>query len=682
MTTNQTASSGKTSPFEQFCIRRSLILLEGLNAWRKEAPETAFEGLLVRHHQAINEERWMEAIAYHGGLSTVLPFTESAAICETALSREAEGLRRNHHAIILQDSPTIVIGVVNPFEKAEPASWMARHHPGRPFAVVSVTPHAFARLSALAERGVASTNQNWSEEDFDEWMDALEFEKASFTNLQALVEDLWTSSPAYPVLPPHQYTGASAIEGEPFALLIRKTATHAWIASPRATSVQLQDSLYQRMGRKIVMLAIGPKEFRRIQLEHAKPQTGVRIESQMPLVVKKWEIENGPNYEIALFDQMVETAIRMGASDIHMDPKPDRTRVRFRIDNDLIEQAPVSKNDYALLARRVKVLGGGMRPDQTGKLQDGAGHIAIAGMRYDMRFSILVLRGGDESLVIRLFSATIPKLEDLRLPEREMSTLLWFLDQESGMLTSTGPTGSGKTTTLYACLRALSSSKTSLVTIENPVEKHFEPAKQVDVGGDHGISYPDALRAVLRQDPDVIMVGEIRDHDSAHIAVQSALTGHQVLTTVHASDAVGVIERLCGSFDIDRIALAYALKLSVAQRLIKKLCPHCRRTRAARPEELRAFPEVNIPNPEISDRVGCPACRGTGYSGRVLIMEMLPFDSEIVTLIERRAAPREIREHNANRGYTNLLTQATQLLLTGEIELAEARSFLTTKPVW
>lgn len=615
------------------------------------------------------------------------PVSDSCAIPPLAISRQAEVLRKEHFAMILQEDPVIVVGVINPFETTAITNYISNYFPGIPYKIVSITPHAYVRLAALAENNAANAVSPVTSEDLIEWSHALGFDDTSYADIYALVEDLWVGEPSYPVLSPMQYDQSLPLKETAQALLIQKTATHAWVASPHAADPLLAERLYQVLSRKIIMMSVGPREFERIRAVRQAPTapSHVKVAENEPLVVRDWGVPNTVQHpEVILFDKILEAAIRMGASDIHFEPKTELAVVRFRIDGEMVTQAPISKTLYTLLMRRAKIIGG-MRHETTGIMQDGAGYFELNGKRYDMRYSVCVCKGGEEAMVIRIFSANVPKLEDLGLPLKEMTTLQWCLSQESGMFVTTGPTGSGKTTTLYACLKALDKYSCKIMTIEHPVEKHFENAVQVDVrdaepDDRNAITFKIALRSALRCDPDVIMVGEMRDNESAQIAVQAALTGHLVLSTVHANDSVGVIERMCGSFGIDRIALGYALKLSVAQRLVTKLCPLCRKTRPAAPEDLRPFPEVSVADPVISERVGCTACRGTGNAGRRSIMEMLPIDSEIIALIEQRASPGEIRTHNHNRGYTNLMQQATLLLLRGEISLDEARTFLT-RPV-
>lgn len=677
----------RTSKLEQWCIKNTIVLLDAVQKWRGADANASFEKLLIRNYDCIKEDRWLEEAARIPGAPVPFPIPDRCAIPEKAVSNNAEALRRDLFAIVLQDDPVLVVGVLNPFEITPIVSYISNYFAGIPYSIVSITPHAYVKLAGLAERGAANAVSATQGEELTEWARALKFDDTTFPDTHALVEDLWVGEPSYPAILPLQYDQSLPLKDVPEAILLQKTATHAWVASPNASDHLLHDRLYQVLSRKIIVFSVGPAEFRRIKESRETPlvKQDVKVADNEPLVVRDWAIPtNIFNPEVILFDKVLEAAIRMGVSDIHFEPKTDLAVLRFRIDGDMITQAPIPKTLYTLIVRRAKILGG-MRHETTGIMQDGAGYHEVNSKRYDMRYSICVCKGGEEAMVIRIFSSSVPHLEDLGLPLKEMTTLQWCLSQESGMFVTTGPTGSGKTTTLYACLKALDKTSCKLMTIEHPVEKHFENAMQVDVrdaeeGDRNAITFKIALRSALRCDPDVIMVGEMRDTESAQIAVQAALTGHLVLSTVHANDSVGVIERMVGSFHIDRIALGYALKLSVAQRLVTKLCPLCRITRPASPEDLRPFPEVDVAEPIISDRVGCVGCRGSGSAGRRSIMEMLPIDSEIIALIEQNSKPGDIRAHNQKRGYTNLMRQATMLLLRGEIELDEARTFLT-RPV-
>jgi type IV pilus assembly protein PilB len=298
------------------------------------------------------------------------------------------------------------------------------------------------------------------------------------------------------------------------------------------------------------------------------------------------------------------------------------------------------------------------------------------GTRYDLRYGVTVVDGGEDAVVIRIFSSSIPDIRRIGLDGVQMKTLDWFMGLDTGMAIFSGPTGSGKTTTLYAMLRALDRPELDIVTIEQPVEKHFEPAKQITVYEEGGLTFSTALRSILRQDPDVIMVGEMRDTPSATKAVEAAMTGHLVLSTTHANSAVGVVERLTGSFGVDRVSLSCALKLSVAQRLVSRLCPACKAVRDPRASDLEHFPPVAVARPVIAERRGCSLCRGTGLMGRHLIMEMMVVDPAVREMIALNRHPTELERYCRARGFPSLVEQAAWLLQNGEISLDSASQFV------
>ncbi|MDD2709040.1 MAG: GspE/PulE family protein [Verrucomicrobiae bacterium] len=658
------------NPLEPFCLRHSLVLLEALAHWRQENPGDSFEQLLLRHHDQIREDRWLETMAAQTDFPIPLPLGKDSEPAPANARPDARVLRDNLFTLILQDDPVMVFGLLNPFLLPAVEQWGSLHHPIQPQAFVLLTPSIFASLAAKES---PNSSHNWRDEPLPEWNSQMPFNSP---DISFLVESLWTSNPCLPVLSRRDMDIVQPIESIENALLVRQTDTHAWIIGVAVHSRRIHDELCQRLGRRVIPLACGPRTFHELRKQTESDIVRPNPAGNQPLVIHRWQIPPGQPPETALLDQIVETAIRFGATDIHLDPKDERTRVRFRIAGNLVEQAPLNKSDFALALRRIKITGRGMRQDRSGCPQDGASHHWVDNRRYDMRFSLVPLSGGEEGAVIRLFTAAVPKLSDLHFDELENRALRHFLGQESGLLILSGPTGSGKTTTLYACLQALSQPGLKLVSIENPVEKRFEDAVQIEVEGDTGLSYPDALRSVLRQDPDVLMVGEIRDAESARIALQAALTGHQVLTTLHAMDSVGVVTRLCDSFQIDPAVLACCLRLSIAQRLVRILCPLCKQTRPADPESIRPFPEIRIADPVLAEKKGCPACRHTGYAGRRALLELLPVDTAMTALIQRRAPDDDLRAHNRQHGYRPLLEQASTLLLTGEIDLPEASSFL------
>jgi type II secretory ATPase GspE/PulE/Tfp pilus assembly ATPase PilB-like protein len=493
-----------------------------------------------------------------------------------------------------------------------------------------------------------------------------------YLDLASLVEDIWMKT-GVPCLPPGFADSAESIPGVEDALIIWRTPLRVWVASPRVSSTELKETVAQMTGRSVQMVATGPREFARLLEIAAKTDPHARVRGTADsLHIQSWGSTSDSS---ELLQRILSSAISMGTSDIHIEPKPDRARVRFRIDNEMHEQAPMNKAMYFDVLRRMKIQGK-MMQEKSGIIQDGAGWVMHDGTRYDLRYGVTVVDGGEDAVVIRIFSSSIPDIRRIGLDGVQMKTLDWFMGLDTGMAIFSGPTGSGKTTTLYAMLRALDRPELDIVTIEQPVEKHFEPAKQITVYEEGGLTFSTALRSILRQDPDVIMVGEMRDTPSATKAVEAAMTGHLVLSTTHANSAVGVVERLTGSFGVDRVSLSCALKLSVAQRLVSRLCPACKAVRDPRASDLEHFPPVAVARPVIAERRGCSLCRGTGLMGRHLIMEMMVVDPAVREMIALNRHPTELERYCRARGFPSLVEQAAWLLQNGEISLDSASQFV------
>jgi len=659
---------------ETFVKRRGLVLVSELARWRGENGESEavpFYESLLRNYNIIREDAWLDAIVEESGGLRVLALPLHPRLPEIAGSTEAKKLRTMVPAVILQDSPFLVVATMDPFAVAKIEEALLRVFPGRHVQIVLISPHSFSTTAALVERGACTFNNDWCE-DLVEWAPLLGQSSENYLDLEMLIDEIWATSA--PVAFPGQYNEGEKLTGLD-AIVVRRTPLNAWVVTPRPTGKDLATAMMQALGRRIQTIAVGPREFARIvaSVEAASKQE-TTIKRDKPLQVSDWGLANTD--EVMLARNIVKAAIDMGASDIHLEPKQKSARLRFRIDGVLYEQAPLPLGMYQMVLRRLKIMAS-MLHEKSGILQDGAGMVEFNKVRYDLRFSISVVNGGEEGMTVRIFNSMIPDIADLGLKENEMKVLMWFLGQQNGMCICSGPTGSGKTTLLYGLLKALDHPSRSLVTIEQPVEKYFTNARQITVTKDGDITFASALRAVLRQDPDVIMVGEIRDKDSALVAVEAAQTGHLVLSTTHANSAAGVIERLCGSFPVDNVSLGNALRLSIAQRLVGRLCPFCKKLRATKSSDLEFLPACPIEHPVVGERVGCSVCRGTGISGRHLIMELMPVDDAVRNMIADKDTMVTIEQYNRSRGFRGLVDQATELLLTGEITLESARQFIT-----
>ncbi|AER56838.1 type II protein secretion system ATPase [Pseudoxanthomonas spadix BD-a59] len=337
---------------------------------------------------------------------------------------------------------------------------------------------------------------------------------------------------------------------------------------------------------------------------------------------------------IRLINGLIAEAARIGASDVHIEPFEAALVVRFRVDGVMREALRLPARVAPLLVSRIKVMA---RLDIAEKRipQDGRISLSMGVKALDVRVSTLPARGG-ERVVLRILDkdqGTL-SLEDLGMQPTVLRALRAALCQPNGIILVTGPTGSGKTTTLYAGLATLNDGLRNILTVEDPVEYAMDGVGQTQVNTKVGMGFATGLRAILRQDPDVVMVGEVRDPETAQIAVQAALTGHLVLSTVHTNDAAGAITRL-RDMGVEPFLLASTVRLILAQRLVRRLCVHCRRERASDPASLRLLGEdfTGI----MYEAVGCPRCNHTGYAGRVGIYEAITVDDQIRRLVGANA---------------------------------------------
>jgi type II secretory ATPase GspE/PulE/Tfp pilus assembly ATPase PilB-like protein/ActR/RegA family two-component response regulator len=343
---------------------------------------------------------------------------------------------------------------------------------------------------------------------------------------------------------------------------------------------------------------------------------------------------------IDLVNRIVAEAIQSRASDIHLEPEEGGISVRYRIDGVLRQTMVLPKAAGVPLVSRVKIMA---QLDIADRLrpQDGRARVAVSGNRVDLRVSTLPASQG-EKVVIRILDqrSTVLSLDGLGMNADELERIQTLLQSREGIILVTGPTGSGKTTTLYSMLRTIQARGLNIVTVEDPVEYRLEGIVQVQVNEKAGLTFPAALRSILRQDPDVMLVGEVRDKETAMIAVQASLTGHMVFTTLHTIDAASSVTRLM-DIGIESYKIAAAIKGVVAQRLLRRLCPHCRELSTERaPERLRKwFPD----GATIYRPVGCPECATTGFRGRLAATEVLISNAEV----ERRIASNDTAERLA-----------------------------------
>jgi general secretion pathway protein E len=384
---------------------------------------------------------------------------------------------------------------------------------------------------------------------------------------------------------------------------------------------------------------------------------------------------------VKLVHAMLLQAVRQRASDIHIEPGESGLRVRFRIDGVLYERAALRAEVREGVASRIKVMG---RMDIAERRlpQDGGVAIRIGDRRIDLRIATLPSQYG-ERVVLRLLDkqAGLLTLEGLGLENENLARARRLLGLAHGIVLVTGPTGCGKSTTLYAMLSAMNSAELSILTLEDPVEYQLPGITQTQVSEKKGLTFAKGLRALVRQDPDIIMVGEIRDLETATVAIQSALTGHLVLSTLHTNDAPSSITRLL-DLGVEPFLAASSLNACIATRLVRRMCPRCRVLSAPdwsvieasgwSGDELKFLRGLDAPS--LASSTGCEACFGTGFSGRTGIFEFLMVSDAIRELITRRASAAEIKHAAIIRGMDTLRRDGLRKVAQGVTTLAEVRS--------
>ncbi|ANA39270.1 type II secretion system protein GspE [Geobacter anodireducens] len=351
---------------------------------------------------------------------------------------------------------------------------------------------------------------------------------------------------------------------------------------------------------------------------------------------------------IRLLNSILSEAVKERASDIHIEPYERELEVRFRIDGILYRKLAPPKVVQEALVSRVKIMAG-LNIAEKRLPQDGRIRVIVAGRDVDIRVSIIPTFFG-ERVVLRLLDKQkgLISLENIGLSEGGVRAMERLLARTSGIILVTGPTGSGKSTTLYAALNRLNSPEKNIITIEDPIEYQVKGIGQIQVNPKIELTFAQGLRAILRQDPDIVMVGEIRDAETAEIAMQASLTGHLVLSTLHTNDSATAIARLV-DMGIEPFMVASSLSAVLAQRLVRRICPHCRESYT--PE--RDYAGITLPSTLYRGR-GCDACFGLGTLGRVGIYELLPVDGEICSMIIRREPAGAIKEYAVGKGMRTL----------------------------
>lgn len=373
---------------------------------------------------------------------------------------------------------------------------------------------------------------------------------------------------------------------------------------------------------------------------------------------------------INLINGLIQRAVRDGASDIHIEPSRKGCRIRFRIDGVLYQAMNLPLDTHPALISRLKVMAS-LDIAERRLPQDGRIQVYTSGRTIDLRFSSLPGILG-EKVVLRVLDRRVSLLdiEKLGMSPSNLDSFKTLLGRSFGLVLVTGPTGSGKTTTLYAALDYLNSVDKSIVTIEDPVEYQLDVINQNQVREEVGLNFARVLRHVLRQDPDIVMVGEIRDRETAEIAVQAALTGHLVLSTLHTNDSVGAITRLL-DMGVEPFLLSSALIGVIAQRLVRTVCPECRTSYVAPPGSLTRYGVEAHPQIRLVRGRGCRACYDSGYKGRLAIYEILPCDSTTQRLMIATPSREALAAHLTERGIATLFNAGLQQALSGRTTIEE-----------
>ena len=466
-------------------------------------------------------------------------------------------------------------------------------------------------------------------------------------------------------------------------LPVRITDSYLEIATASPFDIDCEKTLAFATGREVRMHIASPARIQDKIDEHYRPEnvvakllegmegaaevtTVAEQEEADDLIISAEEASQRP--VVRLVDLILSEGILSRASDIHIEPEEGGVAVRYRIDGVLRQVMKVPRAAGLPLISRLKVISSLDIADRL-RPQDGRARVAVNGVPVDLRVSTLPASLG-EKVVVRILDSrrTVLTLESLGLTDEETTTIADLLSNRDGVILVTGPTGSGKTTTLYSMLRRVQSEGVNIVTVEDPVEYRLQGIVQVQVHERAGLTFASALRSILRQDPDVVLVGEIRDRETAQIAVQASLTGHLVLSTLHTNDAPNAVTRLI-DIGIESFKIATAVRGIVAQRLMRRLCPSCKEVWVESiPSKLRRWIPAETP---LYRAVGCAECAMTGYRGRFSIVEVLKITPEVERQIGQNATADRIAEAGRAAGMRNLWESGVAHVLRGESTIDE-----------
>lgn len=439
-------------------------------------------------------------------------------------------------------------------------------------------------------------------------------------------------------------------------------------------NIEAQESVQRLFPRKSLKVAVATEKqiqayLFKIELKDSVKELVTNIRNELRNIGTIEEQQEASSI-LQLIDVILKACIKGRASDIHVEPTEKNCVVRGRIDGKLTEIFIFDRDIYPPLASRIKLLAN-LDIAERRKPQDGRFSAVVMEAEFDFRLSTLPTIYG-ESIVMRILDKTkaLVKLEDSGMDSESYQKLIKALHSPFGIILVTGPTGSGKTTTLYGALNELRNVEDKVITVEDPVEYRMNLIQQVQVNPKVGLSFADALRSILRQDPDKIMIGEIRDHETLEIAVKAALTGHLVISTLHTNDAISAIPRMA-DMGIEPYLISGALVAVQAQRLVRKICVHCKKEIEI-PQTLLQEYGAYIPEGTVFYHgVGCKECNGTGYMGREMICEVLPVTEELSSMIARGSSKDDITKQAKKEGFIGMFENGMAKAVNGVTTLDE-----------
>ena len=442
-----------------------------------------------------------------------------------------------------------------------------------------------------------------------------------------------------------------------FTLPLYEDEISIYIAFGEPFNIKAQEAMQRYYPKKLIKIVVADpvqieKYFNKLEISSGTKELINEIRKE--LTTSAAENPGESSGIMKLIESIIKTAILYRGSDIHIEPTENNCIVRTRVDGMLIESFVFEKDIYPPLSSRIKLLSN-LDIAERRKPQDGRFSLKVLDKEYDFRVSTLPITNG-ESIVMRILdkSKVMIKLESLGMSDVTFERFSKAMRVPYGIVFVTGPTGSGKTTTLYAALNAIKSITTKIITVEDPVEYQLNLTQQVQVNEKANLTFASALKSILRQDPDVIMIGEVRDQETLRIAIQAALTGHLVFSTLHTNDAISAVNRVL-DMGIEPYLVSGALIAIEAQRLIRKLCPHCKSKVVLPKNVLEEFEDILPENYQFYKAVGCEKCANSGYFGREMISEILSVTEEIQSIIAKGGSKAEIAEQAKKDGFVNML---------------------------